>query len=201
MPSNDVTGFVLAGGQSRRMEQDKAQIPWGNGTLLSHACHRMQQVVSKVFVVGGSPNPDGEITVLADAFSGRGPLAGLHAALQHTHTDWNLVLAVDLPLVSVSFLGFLADLCEAAPTLAVATRTGGRIQPLCAAYHRTLAPEVEGRIKSGDLSIHHLLESISTRIIEEREFLAAGFSNEMLLNVNTPEDLERARTLTKTPNV
>ena len=201
MPRDDITGFVLAGGQSRRMKQDKAQIPWGTGTLLSDACRRLQQVTSKVFVVGGQSGADRPVTVVPDAFPGRGPLGGIYSALASAQTDWSLVVAVDLPLVTVRFLRFLADISAAAPTLAVAAKVGGRIQPLCAAYNRKLIPEIEHRIESGDLSIHHLLESVSTRIIEEREFLAAGFSSEMLFNVNTPEDLERARTLANSLHV
>ena len=201
MPSQDITGFVLAGGQSRRMRQDKAQIPWGQGTLLSHAYQRLQQVASKVFVVGGRPASDDRIPVLPDAFPGRGPLAGIYSALLHAETDWNLVLAVDLPLVSVTLLRYLADPSKPASTLAVALRIGGLIHPLCALYSRRLFPEIEQRLQGGDLSIHHLLESVGTRIIEEREFLAAGFSIDMLFNVNTPQDLERARTLAKTLHV
>jgi molybdopterin-guanine dinucleotide biosynthesis protein A len=201
MPIDDITGFVLAGGQSRRMKQDKAQIPWGKGTLLAHAYQRLQQVASKVFVVGGHPASDDGIPVLPDAFPGLGPLAGIYSALLHAETNWNLVLAVDLPLVTVNLLKFVADLSKATSTLAVALRIGARIEPLCALYNRKLFPEIEQRVQSGELSIHHLLESVSTRIIEEREFLAAGFSIDMLFNVNTPQDLEPARILAKTLHV
>lgn len=201
MPRENITGFVLAGGQSRRMGQDKAQIPWNDGTLLSHAYARLQQVASTVFVVGNLQESDAQFSVLPDIFSGLGPLAGLHSALQHTRTDWNLILAVDLPLATVGLLKFLIGFCEATQVLAVVPRVGGRIQPLCTAYHRNLIHDVEPRLQAGNASVHHLLESVKSRIIEEQELLAAGFSSEMLLNVNTPEDLERARNLAKTLHV
>lgn len=195
----DITGFVLAGGRSSRMGRDKAQVPWGRDTLLSHACRQMGRAVAETYIVGGAQSAGG-CAVLPDSFSGRGPLAGIHSALKHSRTDWNLVLAVDLPLVTSALLGFVAESCDELND-AVAVRLGGHFQPLCAAYHRRLLPEIESRLQAKDLSIHRLLEAASTRIMEERELISAGFRGEILLNVNTPEDLERAKELAGTLHV
>ena len=200
MPRSDITGFILAGGRSSRMGRDKAQILWGSGTLLSHACQQMRKVVSETCIVGKIESPDAHCLVLSDTFIGRGPLAGIHSALKHTETDWNLVLALDLPLVSSALLEFVAKSCGES-NQAVAARIGDHVQPLCAAYHRLLLREIEARLHAGELSIRRLLEAAGTRIIEENELLSAGFAVEMLLNVNTPEDLERAKELAKTLHV
>jgi molybdenum cofactor guanylyltransferase len=103
--------------------------------------------------------------------------------------------------VNTRLLTFILEHCENGANHAVAIRSAGHLQPLCAAYHRGLLPEIESRLQAGELSIHRLLERVSTRIIEEQELLAGGFRNEMLLNVNTQEDLERARELAKTLHV
>lgn len=193
MVRTDITGFVLAGGRSSRMGRDKAQILWGTGTLLSLACSHMRQVVAEIYVVGGTQSAGG-CPVLADNFSGRGPLAGIHSALKHSKTGWNLVLAIDLPLVGSALLEFIAKSCDEIND-AVAVRLGGHFQPLCAAYHQRLLPEIESRLEARELSIHRLLEVVRTRIMDEEELLSVGFPGEMLLNVNTPEDLERAKEL------
>lgn len=182
------------------MGRDKALIPWGGSTLLSHARDQMRQITPATYIVGGPEAGDAEETVLADRFPGQGPLAGIHSALCHTETDWNLVLALDLPLVNAKLLAFILERCDRAEQ-AVAIRLGSHLQPLCAAYNRALLSQIEDHLNAGDLSIHRLLERASTRIIEEEELLAAGFRGEMLLNVNTPEDLKRARELTKTLHV
>ncbi|PYX99905.1 MAG: hypothetical protein DMG64_18310 [Acidobacteria bacterium] len=77
-------------------------------------------------------------------------------------------------------------------------RVKSRLQPLCAIYHRDLLPEIDKALSLQRSSIHRLLERLSTRIIEEDELIAAGFVPEMFLNVNSPEDLERARAMAKT---
>jgi molybdopterin-guanine dinucleotide biosynthesis protein A len=194
MTEADLTGFVLAGGRSLRMGRDKAQIPWGSGTMLSSAVVQMKQVTSHVFIVGALETENAPAPVLADTAPGLGPLAGIHAALTHSKTEWNLVLAVDLPLITADFLATIVKHCGGA-TVAVVPKVHGQLQPLCAAYHRAILPEVERALASGELSIHRLLERLSTRIIEEADLITGGFPPGMLLNVNTPEDLARAQAM------
>ena len=191
----DLTGFVLAGGTSRRMGRDKAQIPWGDGTLLTHAIAQIQNVVSGVLVVGTVAVEKLLVPLLADRFPGVGPLAGIHAALANSSTEWNLIVAVDLPLLTPALLTWISDFRDGATQLAIIPRVKSRLQPLCAVYHRDLLPEIDAALSIQRTSIHRLLERLSTRIIEEDELIANGFSSEMFLNVNTPEDLDRAEAI------
>jgi molybdopterin-guanine dinucleotide biosynthesis protein A len=89
MTEADLTGFVLAGGRSLRMGRDKAQIPWGSGTMLSSAVVQMKQVTSHVFIVGALETQNAPAPVLADTTPGLGPMGGIHAALTHSETEWN----------------------------------------------------------------------------------------------------------------
>ncbi|PYY22596.1 MAG: hypothetical protein DMG62_12780 [Acidobacteria bacterium] len=196
--SDDLTGFVLAGGASRRMGRDKARIPWEDGTLLTHAIEQMKCAASKVFVIGAVVPENLPVPVLPDKVPGLGPLAGIEAALSNSATHWNLVLAVDLPLVTPAMLKWISDLRTGAVERALIPRVKSRLQPLCAIYHRDLLPEIDKALSLQRSSIHRLLERLSTRIIEEDELIAAGFVPEMFLNVNSPEDLERARAMAKT---
>lgn len=189
-PRSDITGFVLAGGKSRRMGTDKTQISWGAGTLLTHALDRMEQVVKEVLVVGGPGT--GSLDTIPDSQHDSGPLAGIDAALARTNTEWNLFLALDLPLISSALLDLLAD-CTTTQASVVVPRVVGALQPLCAVYRRTLRSVCRERLQAGDLSILHLLAGVETRIMEEGELRSHGFTPEMFLNVNTPEDLARAR--------
>ena len=53
-PSDAIVGFVVAGGQSRRMGRDKALLPWNGGTLLDHAVTRLRAVCRDVRVLSGA---------------------------------------------------------------------------------------------------------------------------------------------------
>ena len=196
-----LTGFVLAGGASRRMGHDKAQIPWGAGTLLTHSIERMKRVCRDVYVVGTVEANNVAVTVLADKESGIGPLAGIHTALSHSTTDWNLILAVDLPLLSPDVLKWLANLAPHSFERAIVPRVKSRLQPMCAVYHRDFLPDVERALEKRESSIRRLLERVNTLIIEEDQFTANGFSPEMFSNVNTSEDLERALAIANATHV
>src|SRR5438270_8329716 len=168
---HDINGFILVGGRSRRMGTDKARIPWGTGTLLTHAVDRMRQVSARVFAVG--PLEGAPVAVLPDIFVGHGPLAGIQTALAQTTTDWNLILGVDIPLVPASLLRFIAEHCEDGVSAVVplstrreatgrAADTGENLdcagplrvrQPLCAAYHRRLLPDFERALSEGEYSV------------------------------------------------
>jgi molybdenum cofactor guanylyltransferase len=197
MPEQFITGFVLAGGKSRRMGRDKAKIPWKDGTLLSHAVATMSEAADKVFIVGSINAPTSPVPVLPDALPERGPLAAIHTALSATITDWNLMLAVDLPLVSPALLRLIADECGNGQEPVVIPRIQGKLQTLCAAYHCSLLPVCEAALRDGESSIIKFLSGMSLLVIEEAELADRGFPPEMFLNVNTPEDIIRARSMTE----
>lgn len=216
-----ITGFVLAGGQSRRMGRDKAGIEWGRETLLTHGLKRMRDAFPEVIILG--PSSSDSFRSLRDKFANCGPLAGIHSGLHHSKTDWNFFLAVDMPLVPTALLQFIASKCGPSylavvpeapvpgldvPDLESRSASNGtsrRLQPVCAAYHRALLPVLERALSNRELSIQRLLEqaaqgmmgtqATAIRVIEQHELTSAGFSSEMLMNVNTPADLERAKGL------
>ena len=104
---DEISGFVLAGGRSSRLGRDKALLPWppnataeGNSqTLLQHSIARLQRVCATVSICANRDDLPFAGTILPDALPGSGPLGGIVAALETSTTDWNLVLAVDLPFL------------------------------------------------------------------------------------------------------
>src|SRR5262245_9558920 len=100
----DVTGFVLAGGKSRRMGRDKALLDWNGRPLVTHMVDLLLTVAHPVQVVGRSPLPD--------RLPGLGPLSGIATGLEATFTDANLFVAVDLPFLTHEFLKYLRTRLE-----------------------------------------------------------------------------------------
>src|SRR5437870_4561317 len=99
MTTTQVNGFILAGGRSSRMGSDKALLDWHGGPLLNHMVDLLRHATNDVQVVGRDRLPD--------HLPGRGPLSGIATALTVTSTDSNLILALDLPLLTKEFLTFL----------------------------------------------------------------------------------------------
>jgi molybdopterin-guanine dinucleotide biosynthesis protein A len=189
---NDVTAFVLAGGKSTRMGSDKAFLPWEQGTLLSHALKLAGTVAPEVRIVGNKEKFAGFGTVIEDAYAERGPLGGIHAALSTTITQWNLILAVDLPLLEPRFLEYLLLQAREAQAMVTVPLAAGGYQPLTAVYRNEFVAIAEQSLRENKNKIDPLFAEVKTRVIQPEELAQAGFSLAMFRNLNTPEDFERA---------
>jgi molybdopterin-guanine dinucleotide biosynthesis protein A len=190
-----VTAFVLAGGKSSRMGSDKAFLRLGEQTLLSQALKAAGAVAAEVRIVGDAKKFAAFGKVVEDVYRDRGPLGGIHAALSGSPTEWNLMLAVDLPFVEPEFLRYLLLRARESSAIITVPRAGGGLQPLCAVYRREFAEVAERSLRDGKNKIDLLFAEAETCVIEEDELLRLGFSVEMFRNLNTPEELEKAKGL------
>ena len=145
----DVTAFILAGGKSTRMGTDKAFVEYEG-----HCCWRGHSTwparfASGVWIVGSKEKFAGFAPVVEDIFCDCGPLGGIHAALRTSLTELNLMLAVDMPFVSRTFLQYLITQARDAPEASVIVpRSDGRRQPLCAIYRRKFAEIAENALRA-----------------------------------------------------
>jgi molybdenum cofactor guanylyltransferase len=192
-PVKDVSAFILAGGKSARMGVDKAFLRLGEQTLLARALALAGAVAEDVRIVGERQKFLQFGRVVEDRYPGHGPLAGIHAALEQSATDLNLVLAVDLPFLEPAFLVYLCS--QASQTGAVVTlpQAAGGWQPLCAVYRREFAEPALAALQKGQNKIDRLFARVETRAIGEEEVVRMGFSPGMFRNLNTPEEFERVQ--------
>ncbi|HKF22909.1 MAG TPA: molybdenum cofactor guanylyltransferase [Candidatus Angelobacter sp.] len=193
MAHDQLTGFVLAGGKSTRMGNDKAALSVGGKTLLDIALTTVRTVARQVTIVGSAELYGGHGPTIADIFPGCGPLGGIHTALSHTKTEFNLMLAVDTPFLSAKLLAYLAQRAFASRMTVTAPVINSYPQPLCAVYTHDFLSVAATALKAGDYKIVPLFPQGRTLLIEEAELARFAFTAEMFDNLNTPEDLERAR--------
>ena len=194
---SDLAAFVLAGGQSTRMGSDKAFVELNGQTLLLRALALVTAITPQVGIVGDRKKFSAFAPVVEDVYPEHGPLGGVHAALSSSKAELNLVLAVDLPFVELKFLDYLiaqARDCDATVTV---PRTGGGWQPLCAMYRRGFADVAEPALIAGNNKIDLLFAKVKIRVLEHTELLQSGFADSMFRNLNTPQELESARRVSR----
>ena len=190
---DSVTGFVLAGGKSSRMGQDKAFMQLGGRTLLAHALERAQGATGNAWIVGSAEKFAGFGPVVEDVYPGRGPLAGIHAALSGTRTQLNLITAVDMPFLQLDFLKYLITQARASHAAVVVPRAGGGLQPLCAVYRKDFAQVAQRSLSAGKNKIDTLFADVPTLVIEPAELERSGFTEAMFRNLNTEQDWQEAQ--------
>jgi molybdenum cofactor guanylyltransferase len=186
--SGDLAVFVLAGGKSSRMGKDKAFLNYQGRTLLSHALELARSLSPTTRIVGSREKFKDYGEVVEDIYPERGPLGGIHAALHSSAMDLNLVMAVDMPLLSHQFLQYLLYRARNSKAIAVVPRPQRRWQPLCAVYRRDFAALAENALLAGKNKIDPLFAMVDTLIIEEEDIRKAGFSSSLFRNLNTPEE-------------
>lgn len=179
-PGAPPIGVVLAGGASRRMGWDKAL-----SSLPGMAAERLAAVCAEVAVADrgrgllpGLPSlPDGP---------GGGPVAGILGAAAAYPGRPLLVLACDLPRVPPALL---AELTRSEGCDWVVPRWSRGLEPLCALY----GPAALAVLAEKGLRAPHRLgeEDLAVRYLEGDDLARFGPPEEVFLNLNTPEDLER----------
>lgn len=193
----EMEGFILAGGASSRMGEDKSLLRLDGRTFVEAAAGALRAVASRVSVVSSRADAESHgLPVVEDLRAGLGALGGLQAALASCRAEWAAVVACDLPFVTGELLARLASMRsgETGATDVVApVQEDGRVQPLCALYRaRACAGHVEEMIGAGELRPRVLLWRVRSRLVAFEELEDLAGSARFFVNVNTPEDYARA---------
>ncbi len=182
-----VEGFILAGGRSRRMGRDKALIKFEGTTLLARAFATVSAVAVKTTIIARTIDAYPGFPVIADLRPDCGPLAGIETALSVAKTDAVIVLACDMPFVTVEFLELLIS--KAGKDRAVIpVDAAGRPCGVCAVYGRDILPQVSNRLDADERRLDRLFSSITVEFVHFAEFAALPRADRFLVNLNTPDD-------------
>jgi molybdopterin-guanine dinucleotide biosynthesis protein A len=177
------------------MGRDKALLPWGDTDLLGHALARLRTVTDDVRILSGAElcYSDRGVSVEVDPAPDLGPLGGLLAALDAAAGGDVLLLGVDLPLIPPALLTRLIELAPGFDAVVPVSARGP--EPLCAFYRAACREPVRRRVASGDLRMTAFWPDVRVREVGADTLAGIGEPDELFLNVNAPDDYERARKL------
>lgn len=192
-----VLGAILTGGESRRFGRPKARALLAGVPLAARVRDLLAPVTSAVVLVGGDPSL-GEalgLDVRPDGRPGAGPVAGLEAALAHARASGHsgvFVLACDMPLVPPGLLRTLVAAWDGARALLPESPGPLGVEPLCGLYPVAAAGPVTRVLDGPDRSMVALVQALDPARLERARVARHGDPRTMFLNINRPEDLERA---------
>ncbi len=124
--------------------------------------------------------PDHGVRLVFDQWQEAGPLGGIVSALEAMESAQLLVLAVDLPAMTLQVLDALV---EAAGTGGAVFRRAGHLEPLVGIYPKAMALSGRRRLEDGELALRGWIHEAGElmRIVDLPQAWEGAF-----LNVNDP---------------
>ena len=194
-----VTGVILAGGMSTRLGRDKAVEPLAGQPLIGRVLSMLSDVTDTSVVVVNDeargaelPLPE-DVAVAVDAYPDSGSLGGIFTGLQAASADWALVVACDMPFLNPTLLTRMLELRTDHDVIVPVL--DGRPEPTHALYSKACLPHMEERLQHGKLKITGFYEDVRVRYITEDEVNLLDPDHLSFFNVNTQDDLDRAKAL------
>jgi molybdopterin-guanine dinucleotide biosynthesis protein A len=202
-PAPEVTGVVLAGGESRRFEDgDKALATLAGETFLERVLGALAEATTEppVVAVRTEAQRDRFASTLSSAHDVRfvldgtltGPVAGLVAAAEAASTPWLFAVGCDMPLLDSDAVARTCDLAtgpDGCQPDAVVPESGGYHEPLHAVYRRSAVRNSREGLSGGDGFRVLLGELDEVRYVDTTTLPAVV--RRSLRNVNTVSELER----------
>jgi molybdopterin-guanine dinucleotide biosynthesis protein A len=194
-----VTGIVLAGGMSRRLGRDKAVETIEGRTLISRVLDSLSHVTQELVVVVNNHEREEElalpdsVVVAVDIYPDTGSLGGIFTGLSASSNQWGFVVACDMPFLNLELLEYL--LSQRGGHDIVVPVIDHRPEPTHAAYSRVCLPAIETRLRANDLKIAKFFDDVRAKYVSQRNVEDLDPGGLSFFNVNTEEDLTRARML------
>jgi molybdenum cofactor guanylyltransferase len=190
----DLSGLVLAGGESRRMGRPKALLMFEGETLLERQVRLLRKVSRRVAVVGAPGHCAGlDVPVLADLVPDCGPLGGIYTGLASSSTDYNFFIGCDMPFLTARFLRWVARRALASTAdVTVPESREGELNPLAAVYRREVMGAIRSALEKKEYSVRKFFPQVRCLVVRWPELARSGFSPRIFDNLNTPADYEAA---------
>jgi len=185
--NNDVTGYILAGGKSKRMGIDKRWIKIGRHSLIERTYYLLTNTLGQPpLIVCNDTETVFPSTweVIPDKVHGKGPLGGLLAVLENCRSEWALVLPVDLPYLTSEEINLLLASTRNGYEVITLSESGAP-EPLIALYNKSTLKFWTQRLNDGHLSLHRGIKKLKWKPVQ------IPIGCQALTNLNTPKDLAK----------
>ncbi len=194
-----ITVVIQAGGESRRMGQSKALVPFLGRPLMCRMVERLAPVADELVITTNEADklaflkdeyPQLDIKLVSDIHESRGALPGLHTALGNASHPLVAVVACDMLFASPRLVVAQAiAMKESKADIVVPVNKHG-FEPFHALYRKeTCLPVIEDIVAQGDKRAQSFFSRMQVREFPQAEVLRAEPRGGCFINANTPEEL------------
>ena len=183
--TDNITAFILAGGQSSRMGTDKAVIMFKAKPMIEHVRGALSISFKNIILISNHITHQSlGLPVIKDAFENIGPLGGIIAGLRHSQTELNLFMACDMPMVTPQIINALVE--QTKPNSCTTTSYNGKIETLCTLFPKSALPQLEEMVNDQRYRLYDVLDSLKAQVVDVSHLCSFN----PFANINTPEDLQ-----------
>jgi molybdopterin-guanine dinucleotide biosynthesis protein A len=188
---------VLAGGESRRMGQDKAFLPVGGRPVIDRVLERVAPLSDDLTLIANAPlkyNHLGQ-RMVGDVYLGKGALGGIYTAIHAARHAHCLVVACDMPFLNIDLLCYLVSLAPGFDV--VIPRFQESPETMHAVYGKGCLEPIQCCLEADRLKIIGFFDQVRVRTVEREDVARFDPEFRSFLNMNTPADWTRVQELAK----
>jgi len=191
-PIADATAVVLAGGRSSRMGRPKSLLLFDGEPLILHIARALKRMFAETVIVAAPEQelPDVPAILVRDEVAYQGPVGGIYYGLKAASGNFCFVTSCDVPFLNLALISHLTS--QMSNHDVVVPHWENRFQPLHAAYRTSVLPLLKEQLDRGELRPVYLFDKVRTCRIGEDEIRRFDPEGLSFLNMNTPDDYERA---------
>src|SRR5512135_2970118 len=132
------TIVIQAGGESRRMGQNKALLPFHGQPLIERVVKRLKSSADELILTANQPELFQflGLPIFPDLIPGKGSLGGLYTALSAAHFPLVAVVACDMPFINPALLVAEQNLLVQGSWDVAIPRSEEGLEPLHAVYRK-----------------------------------------------------------------
>jgi molybdopterin-guanine dinucleotide biosynthesis protein A len=190
--NNNITGIILAGGRSSRMDQDKAFILFSGRPLIEIVIEMTSTLFEHLMIVANEPNLYQKygIKIQSDIIKDCGPLGGIYTGLFYSRNKYNFIVACDMPFLNQDLVQCMIE--KIGDFDVIIPEHNGQLEPLCAIYSKDCITPIKNQLSQNNLKITDFFQSVKVKTILEEETIKLDPQGFSFTNINTPQDLKAA---------
>ena len=186
-----LTGIILAGGKNIRMGENKAFIRVKGRRIIDRTVELFHEIFENVILVTNEPVTYSHLNleIVADLIPASSALIGIYTGLFYAATPYCFVVACDMPFLNRKVIDYMVRLRKDYDVVIPVLDDG--YHPIHALYSRRCINPIEQLIRTGNFKITDFFNRVTVREVTPKELRALDPPMEAVININTPEDLER----------
>jgi len=192
-----MVAIILSGGNNGRMLRNKAFLQIGQKTIIERETEVLSTLFSRIIVVTNARESHKHLRVnlVSDLVPGKGPLGGIYSGLTASKDEYNFVVSCDLPFLNAGLISYMIEVTSGQDI--VIPKLNGFVEPLHAVYSKHCLIPIKRQLDRNELKIQSFFGEVKVRYIRKNEIKNYDPQGIAFFNVNTEDDLKKARSITK----